>query len=125
MFLDQQPPSVVYAQSLRNGHNSKASPDKNPDSNPTPAGGFPAQQSVPLSFNDLPSRAQHLILNELMAQHSLQAAVLFTTLPSPVEGTCDSEAESITYLSDVEVLCMNLPPILLVHSNTVTVTMSL
>lgn len=82
-------------------------------------------QAVPLSFNDLPCRAQHLILNELMRSESKDTAVMFTTLPSPVEGTCQSEEASKSYLSDLEVLCKGCPPVLMVHSNSMTVTMSL
>ncbi|OTA94814.1 hypothetical protein M434DRAFT_70464 [Hypoxylon sp. CO27-5] len=82
-------------------------------------------QSIPLSFNDLPSRAQHLILNELMRQQSSDTAVLLTTLPIPKEGTCKSEEASLRYLSDIEVLCHELPPVLLVLSNNMTVTVSL
>jgi potassium/chloride transporter 9 len=89
------------------------------------ASGFPAQQAVPLTFNDLPCRAQHLILNDLIGRQSGETAVLLTTLPSPVEGTCESEVDSVRYLSDLEVLCQNLPPVLLVHSNSMTVTMNL
>lgn len=90
-----------------------------------PATGFPAQRAIPLSFNDLPCRAQHLILNELLRQQSDDTAVVFTTLPSPIEGTCESDAESVKYVSDLEVLCQGLPPVLLVHSNSMTVTMNL
>ena len=127
MFTEQLPPSAMLSATQASSKNvqSKSSAEEFDVASANTAGGFPAQQALPLSFNDLPSRAQHLILNELMAHHSEQAAVLFTTLPSPVEGTCDSEVDSIRYLSDVEVLCVNLPPLLLVHSNTVTVTMSL
>ncbi|KAL1868138.1 hypothetical protein VTK73DRAFT_3829 [Phialemonium thermophilum] len=83
-------------------------------------------QGLPLSFNDLPSRAQYLILNELLRRQSgADAAVLLTTLPIPQEGTCQSAAESVRYLSDVEVLCGGLPPVLLVLSNNMTVTVSL
>lgn len=89
------------------------------------ASGFPGPASVPLSFNDLPSRAQHLILNELMVQHSNETAVIFTTLPSPVHGTSHSEQDCASYLSDLEVLWQDLPPCLLVHSNSMTVTMNL
>ncbi|KAJ5949597.1 hypothetical protein N7454_001181 [Penicillium verhagenii] len=89
------------------------------------ASGFPGSASVPLSFNDLPSRAQHLILNELMVQQSSETAVIFTTLPSPVEGTSLREQDSASYLSDLEVLWQDLPPCLLVHSNSMTVTMNL
>ncbi|KAK7613200.1 amino acid permease-domain-containing protein [Phyllosticta paracitricarpa] len=83
--------------------------------------------ALPLSFNDLPCRAQHLILNELIKRESGdgETAVVFTTLPSPVEGTCESEESSIQYLSDLEVLCDGLPPVVLVHSNSLTVTMNL
>ncbi|PLB38754.1 putative cation chloride cotransporter [Aspergillus candidus] len=89
------------------------------------ASGYPRQASIPLSFNDLPSRAQHLILNELMATHSADTAVIFTTLPSPLEGTASSESASASYLSDLDVLWQDLPPCLLVHSNSMTVTMNL
>lgn len=84
-----------------------------------------ATQGLALSFNDLPSRAQHLILNELMRQNSGDAVVLFTTLPIPAEGTCENDLASIQYLSDVEVLCNELPPVLLVLSNNMTVTVGL
>ncbi|KAJ5486187.1 hypothetical protein N7530_000487 [Penicillium desertorum] len=89
------------------------------------ATGYPGVASVPLSFNDLPSRAQHLILNELMVQQSGDTAVIFTTLPSPVEGTSLSADDSASYLSDLDVLWTGLPPCLLVHSNSMTVTMNL
>lgn len=80
---------------------------------------------MPLSFNDLPCRAQHFILNELITQHSEDTAVIFTTLPAPVEGTYKSESDSLAYVSDLEVLCGGLPPTLLVHSNSMTVTTNL
>ncbi|KAF3770889.1 hypothetical protein M406DRAFT_34308 [Cryphonectria parasitica EP155] len=76
--------------------------------------------SLQLSFNDLPSRAQYLILNELLRQNSSDSAVLYTTLPIPAEGTCRSEEASVQYLSDIEVLCSDLPPVLLVLSNNMT-----
>ncbi|ODA79882.1 hypothetical protein RJ55_05479 [Drechmeria coniospora] len=82
-------------------------------------------QGVALSFNDLPSRAQHLILNDLMRQHSKDTAVLMTTLPIPSDGTSLEELATIQYLSDVEVLCNELPPTLMVLSNNMTVTVSL
>jgi solute carrier family 12 (potassium/chloride transporters), member 9 len=89
------------------------------------ASGFPASAAIPLSFNDLPSRAQHLILNELITQQSEDTAVIFTTLPAPVEGTYKSESGSLRYLSDLEVLCGGLPPTMMVHSNSMTVTVNL
>ncbi|KAL2129795.1 hypothetical protein VTI74DRAFT_7286 [Chaetomium olivicolor] len=88
-------------------------------------GSIYSTQALSLSFNDLPSRAQHLILNELMRQNSGDTAVMLTTLPIPEENTCQSEEASLAYLSDVEVLCNGLPPVLLVLSNHMTVTVSL
>jgi solute carrier family 12 (potassium/chloride transporters), member 9 len=89
------------------------------------ASGFPASGSIPISFNDLPSRAQHLILNELISQNSDDTAVIFTTLPAPSEGTFKDEGDSLSYVSDLEVLAGGLPPTLLVHSNSMTVTTNL
>lgn len=64
----------------------------------------PASAQInPLSFNDLPSRAQHLILNELIQKNSHDTAVVFTTLPSPQSGTCKSEKDSVEYLAGLEV----------------------
>jgi potassium/chloride transporter 9 len=92
---------------------------------PQPPTGYPISSALPLSFNDLPCRAQHLILNELIRKNSEDTAVVFTTLPSPMEGVCESEAESVQFISDLEVLTLGLPPCLLVHSNSMTVTMNL
>lgn len=91
----------------------------------TSASGYPSAASLPLSFNDLPCRAQHLILNELISQQSEEAAVIFTTLPAPVEGTYKSETDSMSYVTDLEVLTQGLGPVLLVHSNSMTVTTNL
>ncbi|KAJ9310489.1 hypothetical protein DTO217A2_268 [Paecilomyces variotii] len=105
-----------------------AHPSPSPTPTPAsagPASGFPSQASMALSFNDLPCRAQHLILNELMAMHSHETAVIFSTLPSPIEGTRRDEAACQSYLSDMEILWQGLPPCLLVHSNSMTVTMNL
>lgn len=90
-----------------------------------PGSGYLTAASIPLSFNDLPSRAQHLILNELISQNSDDTAVIFTTLPAPADGTYKSEIDSVSYISDLEVLVGGLPPMLLVHSNSMTVTTNL
>jgi potassium/chloride transporter 9 len=86
---------------------------------------FSGQSEVALSFNDLPSKAQHLIINELMRRHSRDTAVLLTTLPIPAEGTSQDELATIQYLSNIELLCNELPPTLMVLSNNMTVTISL
>lgn len=89
------------------------------------AGSTYSTQSAAFSFNDLPSRAQHLIINELMRQHSRDTAVLMSTLPIPSEGTSRDETATIRYLSDVEILCHELPPTMMFLSNNMTVTVSL
>jgi len=108
---DFAPPRSIYARS--------ASPSRSLVTNNTTA------SSVSLSFNDLPCRAQHLILNELISQNSEEAAVIFTTLPAPVEGTYKSENDSLSYITDLEVLTQGLGPVLMVHSNSMTVTTNL
>ncbi|KAJ5175293.1 uncharacterized protein N7482_001170 [Penicillium canariense] len=126
MFASNSPPR--FSQKLESiyARRSSAGSPTSPSAHSTqPASGFPGSAAVPLSFNDLPSRAQHLILNELIVQHSSETAVVFTTLPSPMEGTSQGEHDCASYLSDLEVLWQGLPPCLLVHSNSMTVTMNL
>ncbi|KAL4927114.1 putative cation chloride cotransporter [Aspergillus undulatus] len=124
-------PSIMFASNMSPPRSSKSAESIHKRRSPSElsdtasASGYPQQAAVPLSFNDLPSRAQHLILNELMAKHSEDTAVIFTTLPSPLEGTAESEAASQSYLSDLNVLWQGLPPCLLVHSNSMTVTLNL
>ncbi|CAK7265311.1 hypothetical protein SEPCBS57363_001517 [Sporothrix epigloea] len=105
---------------------------RNDDNDSSGTGSSYSTQDLALSFNDLPSRAQHLILNELMLQQSGRdddevggAAVVFTTLPIPDKGTHRDERASVQYLSDVELLCQGLPPVLMILSNNMTVTVSL
>lgn len=78
-----------------------------------------------LSFNDLPARAQHLILNDLMRVQSADAAVLLATLPAPMPGTYKSEEDCVAYIEELDLWLNQLPPTLLVHSQSVTVTMAL
>jgi len=106
-------------------HIPESPPTNHPRSSSPSRNSTYSTQALPISFNDLPCRAQHLILNELMRQQSSETAVMFTTLPSPVEGTCESQEASEGYLGDLEVLCKGCPPVLMVHSNSMTVTMSL
>ncbi|OKL64697.1 hypothetical protein UA08_00158 [Talaromyces atroroseus] len=86
-----------YHESIYANHNR---PTAGSAANKTPhpaASGYPSHAAMPLSFNDLPCRAQHLILNELITRHSAETAVMFTTLPSPIEGTCLDSASSEAY----------------------------
>lgn len=66
-----------------------------------------------------------MILNELMSLHSEDAAVIFTTLPAPTEGAWKSESDSLSYITDLEVLTQGLGPVIMVHSNSMTVTTNL
>ncbi|KAG2186160.1 hypothetical protein INT43_002598 [Umbelopsis isabellina] len=80
-----------------------------------------------LEFNDLPSRAQHLIINEKMRRVSPpeHTAVLFSALPAPLSGTHQHEQDSLAYIENLEVLVQDLPPAMLIHANSLTVTMAL
>ncbi|KAI5305223.1 Mevalonate kinase [Ascosphaera pollenicola] len=118
---DAQGPSIMFVDDAP----ARAAEEHRRQNCGQPASGFPSQASVALSFNDLPSRAQHLILNELIKSHSDQTAVVFTTLPSPVEATFQDYSASESYIEDLRVFCDGLPACLLVHSNSMTVTMNL
>lgn len=78
-----------------------------------------------MSFNTLPAIAQHLILNDLMQTTSKDAAVIFSTLPAPTLGTSKSEEDSVEYIESLDIWCDGLPPILLLHSQSMTVTTAL
>lgn len=84
-------PSIMFAESSNQAAQQSRSMDR------------PLGSAVALSFNDLPSRGQHLILNELMKRYSENTAVLFTTLPSPPPNSCKSESDSLAYLEGLEV----------------------
>lgn len=79
------------------------------------------------SFNKLPANGQHLILNELMRTHLSEAetAVIFSTLPAPEIGTHLDPDESFEYTNSLAVWLNDLPPVVLLNSQTVTVTTSL
>ncbi|KAF3481624.1 uncharacterized protein GIQ15_04383 [Arthroderma uncinatum] len=135
MFADSSPPrrgstakpgyESIYARTEATTDQPASAPAEGDSEAQARASGYPFQAAVPLSFNDLPGRAQHLILNELIKSQSKETAVVFTTLPTPVEGVWRDKASSEAYVDDLEVLCDGLPPCLLVHSNSVTVTMNL
>jgi potassium/chloride transporter 9 len=100
------PPNTLRQEALRGGHSYDTS-------------------HLALSFNDLPSRAQHLILNELFRSQSASTAVMFTTLPAPLAGTGSTEQGSIEYLDDLEVMVKDCPPCMLVCGVGGCVTVSL
>lgn len=80
-----------------------------------------------LTFNDIPAKGQHLILNELMKKHSSkeETAVIFSTLPAPGIGTHLDDVESFEYTNSLAIWLDGLPPVMLLNSQTVTVTTSL
>ncbi|OWB83996.1 hypothetical protein B5S33_g2632 [[Candida] boidinii] len=77
------------------------------------------------SFNEMTTRAQYLILNELMTSVSKDSKLLFSSLPIPDIGTHKSEEDSLNYIRDLDLWCCDLPPILLINSKTMTVTTAL
>lgn len=78
-----------------------------------------------LSFNDLPASAQHVILNDMMLSISGESAVIFSTLPAPILGTYKSESDSLEYVENLDLWCRDLPPIMLLNCQTMTVTTAL
>jgi len=81
--------------------------------------------NIDLDFNILPAKAQYLILNDLIRSYSEDTAVVFTTLPAPAPGTYQDEEKSVEYVSGLELLCEDIPPVLLIHSNSLVVTLAL
>ncbi|KAI8824854.1 amino acid permease-domain-containing protein [Fimicolochytrium jonesii] len=86
----------------------------------------PSRRQIPI-FDSLPTRMQHIILNELLQHWSGHAttAVVLMTLPAPEPGTADNSERSTTYLQELDLLTKDLPPTLLVHGKGLTVTMEL
>lgn len=85
------------------------------------------QELKSLTFNDLPAKGQHLILNELMKVNSKmgETAVIFSTLPGPVLGTHLDDDDSFEYINNLAIWLDDLPPVVLMNSQTVTVTTAL
>lgn len=78
-----------------------------------------------LGFGDLPSRAQYLVLNDMMTQLSKNSNLIFSTLPIPALGTHEDLAESVEYVEDIDIWLRGLPPTMLINSQTMTVTTAL
>ncbi|CAI5758153.1 unnamed protein product [Candida verbasci] len=80
-----------------------------------------------LTFNGLPAKGQHIVLNELMLKHSVKdkTDVIFSTLPAPSMGTHLHDNDAFEYTNNLAIWMENLPPVLLVNSQTVTVTTAL
>jgi solute carrier family 12 (potassium/chloride transporters), member 9 len=86
---------------------------------------YDQRPDLEIDFNILPAKAQYLILNDLIRSHSDDTAVVFTTLPAPAAGTYEDEDKSVEYVSGLELLCEDIPPVLLIHSNSLVVTLAL
>lgn len=78
-------------------------------------------------FNKLPPNGQHIILNDLMRTHLGigETAVIFSTLPAPELGCHRDPDESFEYANSLSIWLEDLPPVVLLNSQTVTVTTSL
>jgi solute carrier family 12 (potassium/chloride transporters), member 9 len=92
---------------------------------PHPSHPYQKVPELELDFNILPTKAQYLILNDLIRSHSDDTAVVFTMLPAPAPGTYQDEEKSVEYVSGLELLCKDIPPVLLIHSNSLVVTLAL
>lgn len=78
-----------------------------------------------VSFNEVPSKAQHLILNDVMTQVSKGSHLIFSTLPIPPLGTHKDGKASLQYIEDLDVWLEGLPPTMLINSQSMTVTTAL
>ncbi|CDO95805.1 unnamed protein product [Kluyveromyces dobzhanskii CBS 2104] len=78
-----------------------------------------------LTFNMLPSRAQHLILHDMMKQVSSKSNLLLSTLPLPPLATHKNEQESLEYVQNIDIWLDGLPPTFLINSQSMTVTTAL
>ncbi|KAH3673610.1 hypothetical protein WICPIJ_009727 [Wickerhamomyces pijperi] len=79
-----------------------------------------------LSFDDLPAKAQHLVLNDIMRTISKHSGVIFSTLPAPIIGTHRSQEESIEYVENLQVWCQGVDvPVMFINSQSMTVTAAL
>ncbi|EPQ28496.1 uncharacterized protein PFL1_03799 [Pseudozyma flocculosa PF-1] len=111
----------------------RASRSRRPGSGSRPVSSASIASSIPaaaegirISFNELPNKAQYLILNELIRSNSSAAtSVVLTALPAPEPGTSRDEMRSLRYLEHLESLFTGGPPVLGVHAKTLTMTMSL
>ncbi|GMM57760.1 Vhc1 protein [Maudiozyma humilis] len=116
--------------------------DDNLESSPSRADGSSARSIAPeispccsesslveamenLGFGDLPSRAQYLVLNDMMLQLSRNSSLIFSTLPIPPLGTHKDLQQSLDYIEDIDVWLNSLPPTMLINSQTMTVTTAL
>lgn len=78
-----------------------------------------------LTFNNLPSKAQHLILHDMMSQVSCSSQLLLSTLPLPPLGTHTDENASLEYVQNIDIWLNGLPPTMLINSQSMTVTTAL
>ncbi|CAH6723945.1 vacuolar cation-chloride cotransporter 1 [[Candida] jaroonii] len=86
-----------------------------------------AEQLKDLSFDEIPAKGQHLILNELMKLHSPKETtdVILSTLPAPSLNTHLDNDESFDYVNNLAIWLDDLVPTILFNSQTVTVTTEL
>lgn len=78
-----------------------------------------------INFNDMPGRAQHLVLNDMMSQLSGNSDLIFSTLPVPSIGTHHNTEASMNYVEDLDIWLKGLPPTMLINSQSLTVTTAL
>ncbi|AOA64271.1 Vacuolar cation-chloride cotransporter 1 [Komagataella phaffii CBS 7435] len=118
-----KPPSVNRSHDDSSGKDTTEVSEEDQESNSAQELEF--DEDIHFSFNEITTKAQHLILNEIMKKISLNSSVIFSTLPTPEIGCHNSEADSLEYVQSLDVWCDGLPPILLINAQTMTVTTAL
>lgn len=80
-----------------------------------------------ISFNDLPAKGQHLVLNEIMRRNSPKESthVIFSTLPAPTLSCHLDDDDTFEYTNNLAVWLDDLCPVFLLNSQSVTVTTAL
>ncbi|EPY52927.1 arginine transporter Can1 [Schizosaccharomyces cryophilus OY26] len=84
-----------------------------------------SDKDAELTFNNLSSRAQYIVMNEMIREHTENTAVLFTVLPAPHAKTHENFTKSEQYVDDLLIFMKGLPPCGLIHSKSLTITTAL
>ncbi|ODV88236.1 hypothetical protein CANARDRAFT_228981 [[Candida] arabinofermentans NRRL YB-2248] len=120
-------PSIISMQGIEPGSSSgvnmttliqQADAHANPDNTTS-------YDNLNFSFNELTAKSQFLILNDLMLKTSKDSALLFSTLPIPEIGLHNDEGDCLDYVTNLDIWCDGLPPIMLINARTMTVTTNL
>ncbi|GMM51877.1 Vhc1 protein [Starmerella bacillaris] len=121
--FDSSPDSSLYHNSNDDSHRSY--PNYMSGSSHANFDSIPEINSDALNFNCLPAKAQHLVINCVMREISSKSTVIFTTLPAPALNTHCNDASSQDYYESLKILSADLPPMAMIHAQSMTVTTDL